>query len=389
MERKKTLPAQEYKRRIKALQEELQKEEIDCFVGYSSECESSTSRYLAGFWPFFDFSAVVVPQKGKAILVTGGPESSEFAKAFSAIDTIMIDPALVESSAPEWVIQVEGKSLDRIIVDATGYVPKKLGIANWNIFPHQLFREIQLLTPPPDIVRADEILLRVQAVKSDVEIPYIEEAYRITEQAMIKALQEAKPGKKEWELEAQARIKMLELGAEGMPYPAWVCSGPNTRLSLARSTDRSIGRNELVQFTFGAKYMGYCGNMCRPFFIGKVSESVKKLMDVALEAMEYALSSIKPGKVASELFDGYYRILAGYGFEEFTLYGPAHGTGSSEVEGLWLSKNANFKIMKNMIFNVDIWLSDGEHGVRYEDGILVIENGIKELTSYRREIISL
>jgi len=389
MERSKRLPEQEYKRRIKALQKELHKEEMDCFVGYSSECESSTSRYLAGFWPFFDFSAVVVPKEGEAVLVTGGPESSEFARAFSALENIVINPALVESSAPEWVIPVEGKSLDRIIVDATGYVPKKLGVANWNIFPHQLFREILNLIPSPHIVRADEILLRVQAVKSEVEIPYIEKAYNITEQAMKKAFEEVRPGKKEWELEAQARMKMLELGAEGMPYPAWVCSGPNTRLSLARSTDRNIGKDELVQFTFGAKYMGYCGNMCRPFVIGKVPDSVRKLMDVALEAMEYALSSIKPGKKASELFDGYYKILDRYGFEDFTLYGPAHGTGSSEVEGLWLSRNAQFTIMPNMVFNIDIWLSDGEHGVRYEDGILVTEDGLKELTGWRREVISL
>ena len=35
------------------------------------------------------------------------------------------------------------------------------------------------------------------------------------------------------------------------------------------------------------------------------------------------------------------------------------------------------------------WLRDGEYGLRYEDGILVTEDGIEELTSYRREIIIL
>ena len=41
-----------------------------------------------------------------------------------------------------------------------------------------------------------------------------------------------------------------------------------------------------------------------------------------------------------------------------------------------------------MVFNVDIWLSDGEAGLRYEDGILVTETGVKELTTYKREIIA-
>ncbi|HUT74876.1 MAG TPA: M24 family metallopeptidase, partial [Armatimonadota bacterium] len=219
--------------------------------------------------------------------------------------------------------------------------------------------------------------------------PYIVEAYHITEQAMQAALAAAAPGQREWELEAVARTVMLELGAEGMAYPAWVCSGPNTRLSLCRSTDRAIERNDLAQFTFGAKYMGYCGNMCRPFSIGVPPAAARKLQEVALEAMHYALGAIGPGVAARAVFAGYHDLLARYGFEEFTLYGPAHGTGSTEVEGLWLARSADFIIQRNMVFNVDIWLSDGEHGLRYEDGIIVTDDGVRELTSYRREIIVL
>jgi len=89
------------------------------------------------------------------------------------------------------------------------------------------------------------------------------------------------------------------------------------------------------------------------------------------------------------MFDGYHKILSRYGYENFTLYGPAHGTGSSEVEGLWLSKSADFVIQPNMLFNVDIWLSDGQYGMRYEDGVLVTKTGLRELNSYRREVIVL
>ena len=383
------IPDKEYERRIKSLQNVLKENNVDCFIGYSSECESATSRYLAGFWPFFDFACVIVPKDREAVLVTGGPESSEFAKVSSAIKNVEIDPSLVESSAPEWIVRVSGKRLDSIVVEACGNTPNKIAIANWNIFPKQLFDEVLQIKPTPVVIKGDNLLLDVQSIKSDIEIPYIKRAYQITEEAMKVALNEAKPGKMEWELETIARMKMLELGAEGMSYPAWVCSGPNTRLSLARSTNRVIQKDELVQFTFGAKFMGYCGNMCRPFSIGRIPDSARKLLDVALEGMNYALENIRSGVSASSLFEGYYRILSKYGYEEFALYGPAHGTGSSEVEGLWLSKNANFIIQPNMLFNVDIWISDGRYGVRYEDGILVKEYGIEELTSYRREAIEL
>ena len=387
--RLKPLAASEYVDRVKRLQEEMKKENVDVFVGYSSECESATSRFLTGFWPFFDFASVVVPAQGKAFLVTGGPESFEFAKGFSHGVNLKINPLLVETSAPEWVPEVSGESFSTILPQACGCIPKRIGIGNWNIFPHVLFEDLMKAAPKAEFFPADNLILHVETIKTDVEIPYIVEAYRITEEAMKTALDAAEPGKREWELEAVARSTMLKLGAEDNPYPAWVCSGPNTPLSLCRSTDRGIQRNELVQFTFGAKYMGYCGNMCRPFAIGDVPRQAGKLMEVALEAMDYALKAIRPGVLASDVFDGYHRILARYGFENFTLYGPAHGTGHSEVEGLWLAKQADFFIQPNMLFNIDIWLSDGSYGLRFEDGILVTSDGIRELTSYRREVIVL
>jgi len=384
-----SLPVSEYERRVKALQDQLRKERIDVLIGYSSECESATSRFFTGFWPFFDFASVVIPAEGDAVLVTGGPESLEFAKAFSTVPVIKVNPLLVETSPPDWVPEVSGESMERIVFEALGREPKRVGIANWNIFPRLLLEDLGKAVKKAEIVPADDLVLRVQTVKSAVEIPYIVEAYRITEQAMRKALEGARPGMREWELEAVARAEMITAGAEGMPYPAWVCSGPNTPQSLCRSTNRAVQKNELIQFTFGAKYMGYCGNMCRPFAFGRVPGPARKLMEAALEAMEYAIGTIKPGIEASSLFDGYYDILARYGYESFTLYGPAHGTGHSEVEGLWLAKKADFIIQPNMLFNVDIWLSDGSYGLRYEDGILVTGTGVRELTSYRRGVIEL
>lgn len=383
------LPASEFARRVSRVQQELQGENLDVLIGYSSECESGTSRYLTGFWPFFDFASVVVPAEGEPLLVTGGPESLEFAKAFSVVPHCAVNPLLVETSAPDWVPEVSGESFQTILQRACGKTPSRIGIANWNIMPQIIWQDIQAAAPAGELVDADDVLLSVQQIKSDLEIPYILEAYRITEEALKATLATAEPGKREWELEAEARALAIKMGAEGNSYPAWVCSGPNSPQSLCRSTNRAIETNELVQLTINAKYMGYCGNMCRPFSIGPPPPAARKLMDVALEAMHYAIETIRPGVRACDVFKGYHAILSKYGFEEFTLYGPAHGTGSSEVEGLWLAENATFEIQPNMLFNVDIWLSDGEHGLRFEDGVLVTASGIRELTSYRREAIIL
>jgi len=59
------------------------------------------------------------------------------------------------------------------------------------------------------------------------------------------------------------------------------------------------------------------------------------------------------------------------------------------VEGLWLARQAEFTIQPNMLFNIDIWLSDGTYGLRFEDGVLTTSDGLRELTSFRREVIVL
>jgi Xaa-Pro aminopeptidase len=383
------LPASEFQDRIRRLQAELSRAGLDAFVGYSSESESGISRYLTGFWPFFDFACVVVPASGQAALVTGGPESFEFASSFARAPQIRVNPLLVETSPPEWVPEVQGESFATLLPSVCGSTPKRVGVGGWNIFPHVVFEDLKKGAPAAQFVPADEVLLKVMSIKTEAEVPYIVEAYRITELAMKAALEAARPGITEWDLEAAARAVMLAQGAEGYSYPPWVCSGPHSPLSLCRSTDRAIQRDELVQLTFGAKHAGYCGNMCRPFAIGRMPAPARKLVDVALEAVHYALSAIRPGRAAAEVFQGYHAILSGYGFENFTLYGPAHGTGHSEVEGFWLGRRADFQIQPGMLFNIDVWLSDGTHGLRIEDGVLVTGDGLRELTSYRREAIQL
>ncbi len=383
------IPDSDYEQRVARLQEEMAQADLDVIVTYSSESEPASSRYLADFWPFFDFAGVVVPREGSAALITGGPESYEFAEQFSRIRNLHIHPLFVESSAPDWVPEVEYEDFGSILSAVCPSPPRRIGVTDWNIFPHPILLDLQKAAPEAEMLPADDILLRVRAIKSEYEIAVIRKAYRITEQAMMDALNGVSEGQTEWEIEAHAHTTMRRMGAEGTSYPIWVCSGPNTRQSLCRSTHRRIKRNELVQLTFGARYMGYCGNMCRPFSIGEPPEKARKLMSVALEGFEGALRDIRPGVAARDVFKNYHDTLARYGYEEFTLYGPAHGTGTSEVEGLWLGAGSDLVIQPGMQFNVDIWLSDGEYGLRYEDGILVTKDGIEELTSYRREIIIL
>ncbi|MCS7259331.1 MAG: aminopeptidase P family N-terminal domain-containing protein, partial [Anaerolineae bacterium] len=174
------IPDSDYERRIARLQEEMAKADLDVLVTYSSESEPASSRYLADFWPFFDFAGVVVPREGAAALITGGPESFEFARQFSRIKNIHIHPLFVETSAPDWVPPVEYEDFRSILKAVCPRPPRRIGVADWNIFPHPIFLDLQKAADDAEIVPADDVLLRVRAIKSPYEIAVIRQAYWIT-----------------------------------------------------------------------------------------------------------------------------------------------------------------------------------------------------------------
>lgn len=378
----------EYRERTKRVQEAMKARGLDLLVAYGCECESANIRYLADFWPSFDFAGVVVPATGKPFLVTGGPESTWFAETFSQIPDVRVNPRFVETSAPDWV--PETKSGDFAMLLAPLLKRRKVrrvGVANSNIIPHAIYADLEKALPGRELVRADDVLFDVRMIKSEGEFALLREANRITEAAMKAAIAYCRPGLSEWQVEARARKVMYEEGAEGTSYGIWVCSGPNTRNSLCRSTDRKLQRGDLVQLTFGAKYKGYCGNMCRPLSLGEPKPKVRKLMEVGLEAEKQALAMMGPGVDSRKIFRAFDRLLAKHGMQKFALYGPAHGTGTQECEGPWLDGKRPIVLEPGMAFNVDIWLSDGEQGLRYEDAVIITEKGAEELTGYRREII--
>jgi Xaa-Pro aminopeptidase len=99
------IPDYDYESRVVRLQKEMAAADLDVLITYSSESEAASSRYLADFWPFFDFAGVVVPREGSAALVTGGPESFEFAQQFSRIKNIHIHPLFV-TGCPRWNMRI-------------------------------------------------------------------------------------------------------------------------------------------------------------------------------------------------------------------------------------------------------------------------------------------
>jgi Xaa-Pro aminopeptidase len=127
--------------------------------------------------------------------------------------------------------------------------------------------------------------------------------------------------------------------------------------------------------------------MCRGIVLGSIPQKQLRMMLVCLDCMNDCISKMRPGVEYAEVYNKFRSKLKRYGFEGLNLYGPAHGTGLQEVDGPWVDNRGSMVFEPNMVFNIDIWIADTEYGIRYEDGVLVTESGLEQLSSFGREII--
>ena len=387
---RKSIPHEDYERRVIALQEEMKKENIDVLIMHSCECESANIRWLANIWTVFDFIGGIIPKVGDAVLFTGGPESYDLVKQLSHVHDVRVNPLYVETSSPVWDKPADAVTYKQLFDEfRKKFSINKIGIANSNIIPETIVAEIKEAAPNAEIVRADDVVMHVRWRKSDYEIDMMREAYHITDEAVLKTLPVVKPGVREWEIEAEWRANAYKMGAEGVGFPIWITSGPTTFQSLCRSTERQIGNNEMVQLTLGAKYGGYCGILCRPVIVGKLPDRHMDMIKICQECEIETQEHMGPGVSFAEVYDTFQAHLKREGFGGLNLYGPAHGTGTQECEGPWVDNRTNMILEPNMTFNVDIWVADGQYGVRFESGIRITETGIEKFTTIPDEPIIL
>ncbi len=378
----------EYDERVKRVQEAMQQKDIDIYIVHGCECEGANVRYLTDFWAVFDFAGVVIPKEGKPIFLTGGPESYEYAKTFAKIDDVRVHPLYVETSAPEWDKPTDAFDFTMIFNEISKrFKINKIAIGNTNTMPYQIMQDIIKGARSAQFVYDDELIMKVRWQKSETEIALLKEAYRITDEAAKFAIDMIKPGVREWEIEAAWRSKIYTLGAEGTGYPIWVTSGPHMYQSLCKSSERIIGEDDVVQLSFGAKYQGYCGNMCRPVILGSIDKKREGMIKTALDCLNETKELMKPDVSFAKVYDVFQARLEREGYKGLNLYGPAHGTGLQECEGPWVDNRGELVLKPGMVFNIDIWIADDDFGVRFEDGVIITQSGFECFTTIPDEAV--
>ena len=230
----------------------------------------------------------------------------------------------------------------------------------------------------------------LRAVKDDDEVAKLQRAARIADRGLEALTADTWVGRSEREIAWRLRELLHAHGADEQSFDSIVASGPNGALPHAHPTDRIVERGELVTVDWGVRVDGYCSDCTRTFSTGGISDKLREIYDVTLEAQQRAVANIKAGMTGVEA-DALARdpiTDAGYG-ENFG-HGLGHGVGLMVHEAPRLSTESTDVLENGHAVTVEpgIYLP-GVGGVRIEDLAIVRDDGLQILTSFPKELIDL
>ncbi|MHB1459217.1 MAG: M24 family metallopeptidase [Armatimonadota bacterium] len=380
-----TIPRQEFIKRQADARRMMNEKGLDAILVHSNEADFANVRYLSDYWPIFESAGVLIPADGDPILLIG-PESETFARDHSMIPDIRKILYYREAAEPDYP-DMELDTFEGVFASVNaGRGIQKLGIVGRNAMPVSVYEQVVFALPNAEIVGADDILFELRLIKSENENALLREAFRISELAMDEVLGRIQPGMTELQLVGIAQEAMYRNGAEYEAHPTYVLSGVNSSHAIGRPSHRVMEKGDLVQLNIGARVGGYSSSIGLPVCLGTMDPKMRDLVCFGLEAYIKTFDWLRSGVMAGQVASDFFAFAEEHGYSENLIYGPCHGLGMVEVERPWMEVSSDYRLRKDMTFQVDTFLCNQLYGLRFETGVRITDDGVEEFSDRFRGI---
>ncbi len=266
--------------------------------------------------------------------------------------------------------------------------------------------------PPTEIVDPGVILHEMRLRKSPEELEAMRAAARITREAHEGAMARARPGMREYEVEALLLDTFRKHGSERPAYGSIVGSGPNACVLHYRKNDRRIEPGDLLLIDAGCEYGYYASDVTRTFPVGKgFSREQQAIYELVLQAQLESIAAsttgatldaiharsvevVTRGLVALGLLSGEVEKLIESGaYKRFFMHRTSHWLGMDVHDvGAYFVEGKPRPLEAGMVLTVEpgIYVAPDEPsvapewrgiGVRIEDDVLVTRSGPEVLTA--------
>jgi len=375
----KTVSTAELERRWKLAREVMREQKIDYLLMRNDE------EFLGGYVRWFsDFPAresypftVIFPfDDGMTTIACGNfPPSEYFPPAWAARG---IKQRL---GAPYFPSVYYTATMDAEL--AVGVLKEKkgatIGLVGRTSIPITFYEYLMKELPGYKFVDATDSIDRLKVIKSPEEIEFIKETARLQDKAMEHVRKSIRPGRKEYEIFAEAQYAMSIRGSSRQLI--LVGSNPKNvviRWQVRHFQNRVIREGDQINVLIETNGPGgFYTEIGRVLSLGKPSQALQDAIGTAIEAQQVSLKLLKPGADPKDLWEANNEFLVKRGYlPERRLY--AHGQGYDLVERPLLRFDEPMKIQAGMNLTVHPWAINDSAWSVVTDNYLVTETGASE-----------
>jgi Xaa-Pro aminopeptidase len=265
---------------------------------------------------------------------------------------------------------------------------------------------------PEAIIDTGVIIHEMRLFKTEEEIEMMQRAADIASEGHIEAMKQARPGMKEYEIEALVEFVFRKNGASAPAYTSIVGGGANATVLHYINNDATLADGDLLLIDAGAEYKGYASDITRTFPVnGRFTEAQRDIYNLVLEAQLACIEMVRPGSRPQDiqkrsvevLTEGMIRLglLKGDAetlikeekYKQFYMHTIGHFLGLDVHDvGRYHIKDESRQLEPGMVMTVEpgIYISPATKeipekylgiGVRIEDDVLVTEDGNRILSS--------
>ncbi len=167
------------------------------------------------------------------------------------------------------------------------------------------------IAAPEAVVEVRGLLGAMRVVKDAEELKLMRRAAEISSDAHRRAMQRARPGWFEYQVEAELAHEFLRAGALSPAYPSIVASGPNACVLHYRENNRQTQADDLLLIDAGCEFQGYAADVTRTFPVGgKFSGPQKAVYELVLAAQLACIDAVRPGRAFHDYHQVAERVLA-------------------------------------------------------------------------------
>ncbi len=240
-----------------------------------------------------------------------------------------------------------------------------------------------------DLVPTSGLVESLRAVKDEDELELLRRACAITDRVFERLTEVRFVGRRERDVAWDLQSLFHEEGGDGLAFESIVGSGPTGSRPNARAGDRTIGEGELVVIDAGCTVQGYASDYTRTFATGDLDGEMREAYDTVLAAQQAALDGIRAGLHGVEADALARQVIDGSAFKDAMGHGLGHGLGLDVHELPRMSTESSDTLEPGNVVTVEpgVYL-DGRFGIRIEDDVVVTENGIDNLTGFRKDLVT-